>query len=68
MSFQESETFLDRVEEVARAGADAIMPFWRTLEPHEITEHISELEEKAELVALEHPVIANALAAIGRLI
>ncbi len=38
MSFQESETFLDQVEEVARAGADAMMPFWRALEPHEITE------------------------------
>lgn len=38
MSFQESETFLDQVEEVARAGADAMMPFWRTLKPHEINE------------------------------
>jgi len=36
--FQDPENFLAAVETVARAGADALMPFWRTLEPHEISE------------------------------
>ena len=38
MPFQDPENFLTQVEEVARAGADALMPYWRTLEPHEISE------------------------------
>jgi myo-inositol-1(or 4)-monophosphatase len=38
MPFQPPDGFLDEVEAVARAGADALMPFWRSLEPHEITE------------------------------
>jgi myo-inositol-1(or 4)-monophosphatase len=38
MPFQEPEDFLDEVEAVARSGADALMPFWRALKPHEITE------------------------------
>lgn len=42
MPFQQSpplpENFLDDVEAVARAGARAIMPYWRSLEPHEIDE------------------------------
>ena len=32
------DNFLAEVEAVARAGARAIMPFWRALEPHEINE------------------------------
>lgn len=35
---------------------------------HDLRERLEELEEKAELVAVEHPVLANALAAIARLI
>ena len=38
MSFQYPENFLDEVEAVARTGAEALMPFWRALEPHEISE------------------------------
>lgn len=38
MPFQVSENFLTEVEGVARAGADALMPYWRALEPHEISE------------------------------
>ncbi len=38
MPFHEPEDFLDQVEAVARVGADALMPFWRALKPHEITE------------------------------
>lgn len=38
MSFQNREAFLDQIEEVARAGADALMPYWRSLEPHQISE------------------------------
>ena len=38
MSFQYPENFLAEVEAVARAGAGALMPFWRALEPHEISE------------------------------
>ena len=37
-------------------------------EDHDLGERLAELEEKVELVALEHPVIANALAAIARLV
>jgi len=37
-------------------------------EEHNMGERLSELEEKVEMVALEHPVIANVLAAIARLI
>ena len=37
-------------------------------EEHDLGERLSELEEKVELVALEHPVIANVLAAIARLV
>lgn len=42
MPFQKShslpENFLTEVEAVARAGARALMPYWRALEPHEINE------------------------------
>lgn len=38
MSFQNPDEFLDRVEAVARCGADALMPYWRSLELDEITE------------------------------
>jgi len=38
MPFQDPGDFLDQVEAVARSGADALMPFWRALKPHEITE------------------------------
>jgi myo-inositol-1(or 4)-monophosphatase len=38
MPFQDPEEFLDQVEVVARAGAAALMPYWRALEPHEINE------------------------------
>ena len=38
MSFHNPEEYLDRVEAVARCGADALMPYWRSLEPHEIRE------------------------------
>jgi len=38
MPFQDPDDFLDQVEAVARSGADALMPFWRALKPHEITE------------------------------
>jgi hypothetical protein len=35
---------------------------------HDLSERVAELEEKAELLALEHPVVANVLNAISRLI
>ncbi|MEE4272980.1 MAG: inositol monophosphatase family protein [Thermoanaerobaculales bacterium] len=38
MPFPDPEIMLDQVEAVARAGAEALMPYWRALEPHEITE------------------------------
>jgi myo-inositol-1(or 4)-monophosphatase len=38
MPFQNPEAFLDQIEEVARAGAAAMMPYWRSLEPHQISE------------------------------
>lgn len=38
MSFQDRDAFLDQIEEVARIGADALMPYWRSLEPHQISE------------------------------
>lgn len=37
-------------------------------EDHDLGDRLAELEEKIELVAIEHPVIANVLAAIGRLV
>lgn len=37
-------------------------------ESHDLKELLSDLEERAEMVALEHPVIANALTAIARLV
>lgn len=66
MPFQQSpslpENFLDQVEAVARAGADAIMPFWRALEPHEVTE-----KSRNDLVtAADHAAEAAILAEINR--
>ena len=62
MPFQSSANFLDQVEAVARAGADAIMPFWRTLEPHEISE-----KSRNDLVtAADHAAEAAILAEINR--
>jgi myo-inositol-1(or 4)-monophosphatase len=52
MPFQADVTFLDQVEEVARAGADALMPFWRSLEPHQISEKSrNDLVTAADLAA-----------------
>jgi hypothetical protein len=50
-------------EEVVRrrAGAEAD-------EEHDLTQRIAELEDKAEMVAVEYPVIAQVLTAISRLI
>jgi len=72
MPFQQSENFLDQVEAVARAGADALMPFWRSLEPGQITEksrndHVTAADhaaEKAILIEIEqrfpnHAVLAE---------
>jgi myo-inositol-1(or 4)-monophosphatase len=62
VSFHQSENFLDQVEAVARAGADAIMPFWRTLEPSEITE-----KSRNDLVtAADHAAERAILAEIER--
>lgn len=36
-------------------------------EEHDLSERLSELEQKVEMVAVEHPVIANVLAAIARI-
>ena len=36
-------------------------------EAHDLSERLTELEQKAEMVAVEHPVIANVLAAIARI-
>jgi myo-inositol-1(or 4)-monophosphatase len=38
MSFPRPDVFLDHVEAVARAGADALMPYWRSLEPRDVNE------------------------------
>ena len=38
MSFPDRDAFLDQVETVARSGARALMPFWRSLKPDEISE------------------------------
>jgi len=62
MQFQQSEEFLDQVESVARAGADALMPYWRALEPHEITE-----KSRNDLVtAADHAAETAILAEINR--
>jgi hypothetical protein len=37
-------------------------------ENHDLGEHLSDLKEKVEIVALEHPVVATVLTAIGRLV
>ena len=37
-------------------------------EDHDLADRLSDLEEKVEMVAIEHPVIANVLAALGRLV
>lgn len=37
-------------------------------EGHDLSERLTELEQKVEMVAVEHPVIANVLAAISRLV
>jgi myo-inositol-1(or 4)-monophosphatase len=56
------DNFLDQVEAVARAGADAIMPFWRTLEPHQISE-----KSRNDLVtAADHAAESAILAEINR--
>lgn len=62
MPFQDPEAFLDQVEIVARAGADAMMPYWRSLEPHEISEKsrndlvsaADHAAEKAILAEIQH--------------
>ena len=36
-------------------------------EEHDLSERLAELEQKVEMVAVEHPVIANVLAAIARI-
>ena len=72
MPFQQSENFLDQVEAVARAGADALMPFWRSLEPSQITEksrndHVTAADHAAEKAILseieqrfpDHAVLAE---------
>jgi len=66
MPFQKSQSlpdnFLDQVEAVARAGANSIMPFWRTLEPHEISE-----KSRNDLVtAADHAAEAAILSEINR--
>jgi myo-inositol-1(or 4)-monophosphatase len=38
MPFQFPDDFPDQVEAIARAGADAVMPYWRSLEPDQIDE------------------------------
>ena len=59
----------DRLREAIGAAESAVRrPKEAVADEHESTGHLSELEEKAELVALEHPVIANVLTAIARLI
>ena len=40
----------------------------RAGEEHDLKDRLTELEAKAEMIALEHPVIANVLAAIARLV
>jgi len=62
MPFQSSENFLDQVEAVARTGADAIMPFWRTLKPHEV----SEKSQNDLVTAADHAAEAAILAEINR--
>ena len=36
-------------------------------EEQDLSERLTELEQKAEMIAVEHPVIANVLAAIARI-
>ena len=38
MLFQDPEAFLAEVGEIARLGAEQLMPFWRSLEPNQISE------------------------------
>ena len=38
MLFQRPHEFLNTVEEVARAGAVALTPFWRALDESQVTE------------------------------
>jgi myo-inositol-1(or 4)-monophosphatase len=58
VQFQPDETFLNEVEQVARSGADALMPFWRTLKPEEISEKsrndlVSAADHAAEAAILD---------------
>lgn len=50
------------VEDVVRRRSEGEEP------DHDLGERLSELEARVEMVALEHPVIANVLAAISRLV
>ena len=50
-------------EVVRQRGGSEELP-----EDHDLGERLGELEEKIEMVALEHPVIANVLTAIARLV
>ncbi len=37
-------------------------------EDHDLSEHLADLEKKVELAAVEHPVLANILNALSRLV
>jgi myo-inositol-1(or 4)-monophosphatase len=62
MPFHRPADFLDQVEAVARAGADALMPFWRSLAPEQINE-----KARNDLVtAADRAAEAAILGEIGR--
>ncbi|MCU0304734.1 MAG: inositol monophosphatase [Thermoanaerobaculales bacterium] len=62
MPFHRPADFLDQVEAVARAGAEALMPYWRSLEPDQVTE-----KARNDLVtAADRAAEAAILGEIGR--
>ena len=62
MPFQPDDETLDQVEAVARAGADALMPYWRSLAPDQVDE-----KSRNDLVTAADRAAEDAiLAEIGR--
>ena len=62
MPFQPPPSFLDEVESVARAGADGLMPYWRSLDASQIDE-----KSRNDLVTVADRASETAiLDAIGR--
>jgi myo-inositol-1(or 4)-monophosphatase len=59
MPFQFPDDFLDQVELVARAGAEALMPYWRSLEPEQVSEKSRNDLVSAADHAAEHAILGE---------